>query len=82
MFEIPIEALNRLSLMSMNCISHCDHCISFVIGQECHNRFVLFKTKKGKKFIENIKTKTKAFILQNNVTKWQKFNTKTMLINP
>jgi hypothetical protein len=71
--EIPIEVLNRLSVMSMDgifhCISHCDHCISFVIGQECHNRFALSKTKKGEKFIENIKTKTKVFILQNNIAK-------------
>jgi len=60
--------------MEMNaifhCISHCDQCIYFVMEQGCHNRFVVSKTKKGEKVVENIKTKTKIFSLKNNIINW------------
>jgi hypothetical protein len=42
-------------------ISHCDHCVCVVMEQGCHNRFVVSRTKKGEKVVENIKTKTKVF---------------------
>jgi hypothetical protein len=38
--------------------------------QGCCNRFVVSRTKKGEKVVENIKTKTKVFLLKNNITKW------------
>ncbi len=61
--------------MGMNgifqCISHCDHCICFVMEQGCHNRFVMSKTKKGEKVVEHIKTKTKIyFFWKKKTTKW------------
>jgi hypothetical protein len=72
--------------MGMNgifhCISHCDHCICVVMEQGCHDRFVILRTKKGEKVVENIKTKRKFCFLKNNITKWQKIHHKTMLIKP
>jgi hypothetical protein len=65
MFEIPIEVSKNLGVMGMNgifhCISHCDHYIYFMMEQRCHNRFVMSRTKKVEKVVENIKTKTNFF---------------------
>jgi hypothetical protein len=61
LFEISIHVSKKLGVMGMNgifCyISHRDHCICFVMDQKCHNKFVVLKTKKGEKVVENIKTK-------------------------
>jgi hypothetical protein len=47
-----------------------------------YNRFVMSRTKKGEKVVENIKTKKRVLFLKNNVIKWQNFTTKTTLIRP
>jgi hypothetical protein len=60
-----IEVLEKLGVMGMNhifhYISHCGHCICFVMEQGCHIIFDVSKTKKGEKVVENIKTKIKVF---------------------
>jgi hypothetical protein len=73
LFEILIEVSKKLGVMGMSGIfhgiSHCDHCICFVMEQGCHNKFVMSRTKNGEKVVENIKTKTKQKNLKNNIVK-------------
>jgi hypothetical protein len=47
--------------MAYSVTSHCDHCIFFVMDEKCHNKFVVLKTKKGEKVVENIKIKKGNF---------------------
>ncbi len=56
LFETLIEVLENLGVMNhiCHCISHCDHCIWFVMEQGCHNIFDVSRTKKGEKVVENI----------------------------
>ncbi len=74
LFEISIDVSKKLGVMGMNgifrYISHCDHCIFFVMDEKCHNKFVVLKTKKGEKVVENIKIKKGNFFLKSNIMKW------------
>jgi len=68
------EISKTLDGMGMNgifhCISHYDHCMYFVMEQGYHKKFVMSRTKKGEKVVENIKTKTKVFCFwKNNIAK-------------
>jgi len=83
MFEIPIEVSKKLDVLYIfHRIAHCDHYICFVMEQGCHNRFVVSRTKKGEKVVENFKRKQKFFFLKSNIAKWQKFTIKITLIKP
>jgi hypothetical protein len=50
--------------------------------QGCHNRFVVSRTKKGEKVVENIKRKQKFLKKKSNIAKWKIFTTKPTLMKP